>query len=81
MFGKWQNFPIFRSPDFKQNSLYNEWGRGESGRSWVKVDGPKRQKVDGPKSESGRSKKTKSGRSKRQKVDGPKRWKVDGQMD
>ena len=24
MFGKWQNFPIFRSPDFKQNSLYNE---------------------------------------------------------
>ena len=30
-------------------------GRGESERSWGKVDDPKRQKVDGPQIESGRS--------------------------
>ena len=42
----------------------------KSGRSWVKVDGLKRQKVDGPQTESGRS--TES------KVDGPEWLKADG---
>ena len=77
---KHDSIPIY--PLVKMNTQVHFLGRGESGRSWVKVDGPTGWKWTVQTTESGRSWIKVDG-PKHQKVDGPRKWtvqkpKVDG---